>query len=62
MTWATIYAAGFLITAVIAQFENYRVDPDNRIPPLGIFLLALLWPLIWAANIVGVILAWRQRD
>ena len=61
MIWATVYAVGFLITALLAQVENYRVDPDNRIPPLGIFLLALLWPLIWAANIVGLILASRSK-
>ena len=55
---AILYAVGFAITAVACEMENADHPPVDRIPPGGVFLLSLLWPIFWLANILG----WLFKD
>lgn len=54
---AILYVIGFVITALACELENAD-HPNDRIPPIGIFLLGLLWPVFWIANVIG----WLFKD
>lgn len=52
-TLFVIYVVGYLITVVLADEDNRRRVPYERVPFAGILLVAAFWPLIWVANIVS---------
>lgn len=59
MTLATLYTVGFLITALVTVFEDRAARQHGfpKIPPVMIFVLCLVWPLIWTLNIAAWIYA-----
>lgn len=43
--FASFYACMVVSFWIWLMFENRRTEPEGRIPPFGVFVLGLLWPL-----------------
>lgn len=52
-----IYVIGFTVTALVTIFDDNGGDGEP-VPLIGIFALAIIWPVIVALNIAGLILEW----
>lgn len=61
MDWFNvIYWAGFFLTLGAGVIENAHAEAVDRIPLPLVILLAVFWPFIWLANIIGVYLRSRS--